>query len=166
MSNKEKALAEFEALRSQHIDAVRLFTAEAVQRLSWSREKVQEEQTKRLRKIIAHAQQSSPFYADRLGHIEASTFEVSDLVNIPPLTKQEVMGNWDRLVTDSHLRLEEVAAHLERLHLGSEPNPYYLGKYYAAATGGLRGRGVCFFGTGRPSSFSQSCLSNGKPSGT
>jgi phenylacetate-coenzyme A ligase PaaK-like adenylate-forming protein len=119
---------------------VRAYTAEAVERLSWTREQVQEEQTRRLRKIISHAQQSSPFYADRLGHIEASTFEVSDLPKIPPLTKNEVMKNWDRLVTDSRLRKDDVTAHLERLHSGSHPNVYYLGNYYAAATGGTSGQ--------------------------
>ena len=111
--------------------------------LSWSRDQVRDQQTRCLRKVIAHAQQFSPFYADRLGHIEASTCEVSDLVHILPLTKQEVMENWNQIVTDRRLDLEEVTAHLEQLHSGSHSNPYILDKYYAAATGGTSGkRGV------------------------
>ena len=143
MSTQDESLAEFEALRTKHISELRAFTGKAVERLQWSRERVQEEQTRRLRKIIAHAQQSSPYYADRLGHIEASTLEVGDLVKIPPLTKQDVMDNWDRLVTDPQLRLEDVTTHIDRLHSGEEQNAYYLGSYYAAATGGTSGqRGV------------------------
>jgi phenylacetate-coenzyme A ligase PaaK-like adenylate-forming protein len=140
MLNENTSDSDFEELRSQHLEEVRAYTAEAVKRLSWTREQVQEEQTRRLRTVMAHAQQSSPFYADRLGHVEASTFEVRDLVKIPPLTKNEVMENWDRLVTDPRLRLDDVTAHLERLHSGSDPNAYYLGNYYAAATGGTSGQ--------------------------
>ena len=140
MANENTFDSEFEKLRRQHLEEVRAYTAEAVERLSWTREQVQEEQRRRLRKVIAHAQQSSPFYADRLGHIEASTIEVKDLVKIPPLTKNEVMDNWDRLVTDPRLRKDDVTSHLERLHAGSQPNAYYLGNYYAAATGGTSGQ--------------------------
>ena len=135
--------SEFQQMRKRHLEEIRAYTPQAVERLNWSRAQVQEEQTRRLRNVIAHAQQSSPFFADRLGHIEASTFDVGDLVNIPPLTKHEVMENWDRIVTDRHLHLEEVIAHLDGLHSGSHSNPYYLGQYYAAATGGTSGqRGV------------------------
>ena len=140
MQVEDQCDVDFETLRSQHLKEVRAYTAEAVDRLSWTREQVLEEQTRRLRKIIGHAQQSSLFYADRLGHIEASTFEVSDLVNIPPLTKNEVMENWDRLVTDSRLRKNDVTVHLERLHSGHNSNAYYLGEFCAAATGGTSGQ--------------------------
>ena len=140
MTNENTSDPEFEKLRRQHLEEVRAYTAEAVARLSWTREQVQEEQRRGLRNVIAHAQQSSPFYADRLGHIEASTMEVKDLVKIPPLTKSEVMDNWDRLVTDPRLRKDDVTSHLERLHAGSQPNAYYLGNYYAAATGGTSGQ--------------------------
>jgi len=143
MLNETTFDSDFEKLRSRHLEAVRAYTTEAVERLQWNREKVLEEQKRRLRIAVAHAQQSSPFYADRLGHLEASTLEVSELGKIPPLTKDEVMANWDGLVTDRRLHLDEVTAHLGRVHSGSEQNAYYLGTYYAAATGGTSGkRGV------------------------
>jgi phenylacetate-CoA ligase len=146
--------SDFQKLRNRHLEEIRACTPEAVERLSWSRDQVQEEQRRRLRKVIAHAQESSPFYADRLCHVEASTFEVSDLVSIPPPTKHEVMENWDRIVTDRRLHLEEVTAHLEQLHSGSHSNPYYLDKYYAAATGGTSGSEGYFCGTGSHLLFS------------
>lgn len=141
--NKKVPRSDFQKLRSRHIEDIRAYTPEAVEHLSWSRDQVRDEQTRCLRKVIAHAQQCSPFYADRLGHVEASTFEVRDLVSIPPLTKQEVMENWSRIVTDRRLHLENVTAHLQQLHSGSHTNPYIFDKYYAAATGGTSGkRGV------------------------
>ena len=135
--------AKFDELRTRHLVDVRNFTSEAAQRLEWSREQVRDEQTRRLRKVVAHAQQASPLHADRLGHLEASKLELSDLAKIPPMTKATVMDNWDRLVTDDRLHLDEVMTHLDRLHAGDEHNAYYLNQYYAAATGGTSGkRGV------------------------
>ncbi len=133
-------MPDFNTLRRKHLADVRAFTTPAVARLAWSREQVLEEQTRRLRKIVAHAQQVSPFYADRLGDLEAATLQLSDLSKIPPLTKDDVMTNWDRVVTDSRLRLADVNAHLKRVLSGEEPNAYYLDEYYAAATGGSSGK--------------------------
>ncbi len=133
-------MADFDTLRKKHLADVRAFTTEAIDRLSWSRERVLEEQTNRLRKIVAAAQQKSPFHASRLGHLEATTLELSDLLKIPPLTKADVMANWDELVTDRRLKLADMNAHLKRQLSGEEKNPYYLDQYYAAATGGSSGR--------------------------
>lgn len=134
---------DFETLRRRHVEDVRRFTPEAVAHLAWSRDQVLENQTRRLREVVARAQQASPYYADRLGHLDAAKLDVSDLVSIPPTTKADVMANWDRLVTDPRLHLEEVTDHLDRLHAGEHQDFYYLGEYYAAATGGTSGqRGV------------------------
>jgi phenylacetate-coenzyme A ligase PaaK-like adenylate-forming protein len=132
-------MADFESLRKKHLADVSAFSAEAVRRLSWSRERVAEEQTQRLRTIVAAAQEGSAFHADRLGHLEATKLELSDLPKIPPMTKNDVMTNWDRVVTDGRLRLADVNAHLKRVLSGEEKNPYYLDEYYAAATGGSSG---------------------------
>ncbi|MEM7146794.1 MAG: hypothetical protein AAF591_16800 [Verrucomicrobiota bacterium] len=133
----------FEEVRAKHLAAVREFTPEAVERLGWSRDRVIEEQTLGLRRVVMEAQEGSRFFGEQLGGLEASTLELSDLVKIPPLTKTLVMENWDDLVTDPALKLEDVVSHLERLHRGEGENPYLLEKYYAAATGGTSGkRGV------------------------
>ncbi|WP_339909061.1 hypothetical protein [Symmachiella dynata] len=133
-------MANFAALREKHLADVRGFTAEAIERLSWTRDRVLEEQTLRLRSIVAAAQQKSPFHARRLGHLEASTLEVGDLAKIPPMTKAEVMADWDDVVTDQRLKQDDVNAHLKRLLSGEETNAYYLDEYYAAATGGSSGK--------------------------
>jgi phenylacetate-coenzyme A ligase PaaK-like adenylate-forming protein len=134
---------DFDALRRRHIADVRRFTPEAVAHLDWTREQVLENQTHRLREVVAQAQQHSPYLAQRLGHLDASTLQLSDLPSIPPLTKAEVMAHWDQLVTDRRLHLEDVTNHLDQLHSGEHQDFYYLGEYFAAATGGTSGqRGV------------------------
>ncbi len=136
-------MTSLESLRRRHIDEVRQFTPEAVSHLDWSRDQVLENQTRRLRQVVAHAQQASPFHTERLGQVEASRLELSDLPSLPFMTKADVMDNWDRLVTDPELHLEGVIKHLQGLFRGEHQNYYYLDKYYAAATGGTSGkRGV------------------------
>ncbi|MEM9256529.1 MAG: hypothetical protein AAGA91_13865 [Pseudomonadota bacterium] len=136
-------MSEFARIRERHVAETRQFTPEAIARLSWSRDQVQEAQTLGLRKVVAHAQENSPYYAWAIGSLEASTLDLSDLTKIPPLTKELVMGHWDDLVTDRELRLEHIVDHLEKLHRGETDNAYYRGDIYAAATGGTSGkRGV------------------------
>ncbi len=133
-------MADYAELRDLHLKAIRAFAPEAVSRLAWSRERVREEQVQRLRKVVAHAQQFSPYYREKLEGVDAATLTLEDLPSLPVLTKADVMENWDRLVTDPRLRLADVTAHLARLKAGAETNPYYLEKYYASATGGSSGK--------------------------
>lgn len=116
------------------------YTATAVARLAWSRDQVLEEQRRALRKMVRLAQEGSPFYAKRIGHLESSTMELSDLEKIPPLTKADVMENWDDLVTDRRLKLADMNIHLSQLLEGKTDNAYYLNEYYASATGGTTGK--------------------------
>ena len=130
----------FSSLRARHIEDVRAFTPEAIARLSWSRERVREEQVRRLRRMLAHAQRHSRFHAARLAHIDAETFQLEDLEALPSMTKDDVMNAWDEVVTDPELHLQDVAAHLDTLLSGEKTNAYLRGKYYAAATGGSSGK--------------------------
>jgi phenylacetate-CoA ligase len=138
-----RAVDDFSTIRARHIHSVRAFTPEAVTRLSWSRERVRDEQVRRLRRVLAHAQRHSPFHAVRLAHVDAEAFQPEDLVALPVMTKNDVMDAWDQVVTDRGLHLQDVTAHLDALLSGEKTNVYLQGKYYAAATGGSSGkRGV------------------------
>jgi phenylacetate-CoA ligase len=131
---------DFSTLRARHIQAVRAFTPEAIARLSWSRERIREEQVRGLRRIVAHAQRHSPFHAARLGQIDAEALQLEDLAALPSMTKDDVMEAWDEVVTDPELHLQDVATHLDALHSGEKTNAYLRDKYYAAATGGSSGK--------------------------
>ena len=119
---------DFGILRARHIEDVRAFTPEAIARLSWSRERVREEQGRRLRRVLAHAQANPP------------AFQLGDLEALPSMTKDDVMDAWDEVVTDSELHLQDVVSHLDGLLSGEKTNAYLRGKYYAAATGGSSGK--------------------------
>ena len=131
---------DFSRLRARHFEDVRAFTPEAIARLSWSRERVRDEQVRRLRRMLAHAQRHSQFHAARLAHIDAEAFQLEDLEALPSMTKDDVMNAWDEVVTDPELHLQDVVAHLDALLSGEKTNAYLLGKYYAAATGGSSGK--------------------------
>jgi phenylacetate-CoA ligase len=131
---------DFSRLRARHIEDVRAFTTEAIARLSWSRERVRDEQVRRLRRMLAHAQRHSRFHAARLAHIDAETCQLEDLEALPSMTKDDVMNAWDEVVTDPELHLKDVAAHLDALLSGDKTNAYLRCKYYAAATGGSSGK--------------------------
>ncbi|MEM6584024.1 MAG: hypothetical protein AAF699_22310 [Pseudomonadota bacterium] len=136
-------MEDFAAIRARHIADTRRLTPEAVARLDWSGDQIQESQTQGLRKIVAYAQQHSPYYAGLIGSLEASALDLNDLTKIPPLTKELVMTHWDEIVTDRSVKLEQVLEHLDSLNRGDTDNPYFHGDLYAAATGGTSGkRGV------------------------
>src|SRR5438552_15725894 len=59
-------------------------------------------QQQRARSLVAWAKERSPFYAERLKHIDLYHFDLHDL---PTLTKTEMMQNFVRVVTDQRLRL-------------------------------------------------------------
>ncbi|WOO42210.1 hypothetical protein [Rubellicoccus peritrichatus] len=129
----------FEKLRAKNIQKFREVLPSAIEQLDWSRDQIQAEQTRRLRLTLANAKANSPFYAERLSAIDPATFELADLPRIPPITKAEVMENWDRIVTDPALTLEKANEHLAAVRDGKETNAYFLDKYYLCATGGSSG---------------------------
>lgn len=136
-------MADYHPIRRAQIESLRAYIPEAIERLSWSRDRVLEEQTRQLRAYVGAAQQGSRFMAGRLGHLEASKLDLADLPKIPPIRKADIMSNWDDFVTDDRLHLDEVNAHLRRVLSGEQENPYYLDEYYVSATGGSSGtRGV------------------------
>jgi phenylacetate-coenzyme A ligase PaaK-like adenylate-forming protein len=82
--------------------------------LEWSAEKLAAERLAGLRSLVTYAKERSPFYARRLAHIDPSTLTEADLTSIAPLTKGELMANWDEIVTAPELTLERCECHLSR----------------------------------------------------
>lgn len=90
-------------------------------------------QTERLRKLIAVASQQSPFYAERLRGVDPERFTLADL---PTVTKTELMGSFDQVVTDRTLRRGDVEEFLsDPARLGQ----WYRGKYAVCRTSGTQG---------------------------
>src|SRR3954452_16661086 len=111
-----------------------------LQRLSWDADRLADHQRRRLRALLAHAIERSPFHARRLRGLDADRFEVADLEQVPVMTKAEMMASFDQVVTDRRLGRRVVEEHLARSAV--EPS-LLLDAYVCLVSGGCSGlRGV------------------------
>jgi phenylacetate-coenzyme A ligase PaaK-like adenylate-forming protein len=110
---------------------------ELLARDGWSRDRLLEHQQQELRQLIRYAVDRSPYYREALG---PDAFDAdSRLDELPTLPKRVLMEQWDRVVTDRRLCLEEVEAHLA----GDTAGDLILGDYHGFVTSGTSGlRGV------------------------
>jgi phenylacetate-coenzyme A ligase PaaK-like adenylate-forming protein len=98
----------------------------------WSREELLEFQRERLRALIAHVVSYSSYYREVLGADAADR----PLAELPTLPKATLMAEFDRIVTDPRLRLDDLRTHLA----GPDPSQSFLGAYRVATTSGTTGR--------------------------
>ena len=128
-----------------------------LERLHWPADRLATHQRDRLRALLRHAIEHSPFHARRLGPIvEPDHFELSDLATLPTMTKSEMMAAFDEVVTDRRLRLERVDRHLAET--SSEPT-LLLEEYVCLASGGSSGlRGVFVQRLGEFADFAASIM--------
>jgi phenylacetate-CoA ligase len=130
-------------LRQLHVDEERRVMPEHLQRLYWSAERLATERRHRLRKLVRVAKAQSPWHRDRLEGIAPEHLEEGDLSQLPTMTKDDVMSNFDEIVTDRRLSLEQVESHLAGLD--AEPS-YLLDEYQGVVSGGSSGvRGVFLY---------------------
>lgn len=83
------------------------------------------------------AQAASPWHRKRLGHVDADSLDEATLAELPVMTKDDLMANFDEIVTDDRLRLDVVEDHLARL---GDDDAYLFDRYHAAASSGSSGR--------------------------
>jgi len=132
-------MANYEELRQKHVADIYSQAPEYADRLSWSADRLQKEREDRLRTLINVAKERSPWYQQRLAAINPRDFTEADLKSIPPMTKDDLMENWDDIVTDGRLNLDLVNSHLGTL----STDQYLFDHYHAVASGGSTGlRGV------------------------
>jgi phenylacetate-coenzyme A ligase PaaK-like adenylate-forming protein len=136
-------MAEYEDLRQRHLADLTVLLGEHVQRLRWPADRLRQERRDRLRDLLRVAMASSPWHRERLGGVDPDRFEEADLAGLPPMTKDDLMANWDRVVTDRRLTLDLVEDHLA----GLESDAYLFDEVHAVASGGSTGRrGIFAFG--------------------
>jgi phenylacetate-CoA ligase len=123
--------------RASERDRLRARASELLARDGWSRDRLLDHQQDELRKLIRYAVGRSAYYREALG-AEAAEGDVR-LDELPTLPKRLLMEQFNRVVTDPRLRLEDVETHL----VGSTPAALLLGDYHVFATSGTSGlRGV------------------------
>jgi phenylacetate-CoA ligase len=136
-------MADYEDLRQRHLGDLARLLPEHVQRLRWPAERLRQERRDRLRDLLRLAVGSSPWHRDRLAGIDPDGFEEADLAGLPTMTKDDLLANWDGVVTDRRLTRDLVEGHLA----GLESDAYLLDEFHAVASGGSSGqRGVFVFG--------------------
>lgn len=123
-------------------DAMRAYGkwCEMKTREGWSRPQLAEYQAGRLALLVKHACDKSPFYRDLYQGLDLSgPIRLQDL---PIVTKKSIMENFDRLVTDTKIKLASVHSHLDRI----KKDRLYAGKYRVLTTAGTSGfRGVFLY---------------------
>jgi phenylacetate-CoA ligase len=107
--------------------------ARMIARDSWSRERLLAHQEERLRELVEHAVAQSPYYRQQIGCAGRGAI---DLQQIPVLTKDTLMAEFDRIVTDRRLRLIDLEEHLASEHAAK---PLF-GEYRVVGSGGTTGR--------------------------
>jgi phenylacetate-coenzyme A ligase PaaK-like adenylate-forming protein len=110
---------------------------EHLERLAWPASRLVAHQRELLRELLGHAAAESPFHRDRLAGIDPHTFELDDLVQLPVMTKAEMMERFDEVCTDRRLTRDAVDAHVRRL---GEDVELFEGGYVVFASGGSSGR--------------------------
>jgi phenylacetate-CoA ligase len=128
------------AIRDRQFHAMMEDAADAIERMSWNRDRIRDHQQRRLRSLLAYAIACSPFHARRLVGVDPATFELEDLASLPTMTKSEMMRHFDDVVTDRRITRAAVDA---RLASTTSELSYLHDEYVVMASGGSSGeRGV------------------------
>jgi phenylacetate-CoA ligase len=115
----------------------------AFRRLRWPADRLAAERQSRLRELLRWSVEHSAFYRERLRGVDIERFTEADLPLLPTLTKEDVMGSFDQLVTDPALTLEVVTDHVDN----SKTHAYLLDRYRVLVTSGTTGaRGFFVYG--------------------
>ncbi len=107
--------------------------------LSWDRKRIIAHQTDRIRWLLSEAQRA-PAWRERLRGVDAASFDVGDLSQLPTLTKREMMDNWSELITLPDVTKQEAYAFLETL----SEDRYFHDTYHLVASGGSSGEPALF----------------------
>lgn len=133
----------YETKRQRHIEYLLSRVGEHFERVSWSAERLRAERTARLRELVGFAVERSPWHRDRLGGLNTAKLDEDALRDLPVMTKDDLMGNFDDIVTDPDVRLADVNSHIA----GLTGDAYFRDQLHAVASGGSSGRrGVFVWG--------------------
>lgn len=133
----------YEATRQRHVEHLLPQIGEHFERVSWSAERLRAERTARLRKLVGLAVERSSWHRGRLEEVDLTTLDEDGLRALPVMTKDDLMGNLDEIVTDPDVRLSDANAHIARL----DGDAYFRDELHAVASGGSSGvRGVVVWG--------------------
>ena len=121
------------ANRGTDLPALLALGTELIARDRWPRERILAHQQQGLRALLAHAAAASPYYREVLGP-DAGRDEIP-LDELPVLSKETLVDQFDRIVTEPDVKLAALEAHLR----GPDPEGLYAGRFRAFSTSGTSG---------------------------
>lgn len=133
----------YEVTRQRHIEHLLPQIGEHFERVAWSAERLRKERTARLRELVGLALERSPWHRARLAGIDAGMLDEDSLGELPVMTKDDLMSNFNAIVTDHGVRLVDANVHIAEL----DGDAYFRDGLHAVASGGSSGRrGVFVWG--------------------
>jgi len=122
----------YETLRQRHIVDMRARAPQVLERLSWPAERLKAERNRRLRDLVHFAKAHSRWHRARLTHVDPDRVTEDSIADIPPMTKDDLMTNFDAISTDAQVTLDVAEAHLA----GLRSDAYLCDRYHVIASGG------------------------------
>lgn len=127
-----------------------------IERLAWDAERLRDHQSRALAHLLRTAISKSPFHRRRLNGIDPASITSDRLVDLPVMTKAEMMDDLDEVFTDRRLSRSLIEQHLAEL--GTEPE-LLLDEYLALTSGGSSGtRGVFVLSQSDAIDFAVCCI--------
>ncbi|MGH9024114.1 MAG: phenylacetate--CoA ligase family protein [Acidimicrobiia bacterium] len=136
----------YEDLRRKHRADARAMLPSMLDRVDWPAERTAAHRLAALTQLLAVAERGSPWHRNRLAGLQPAGLQLAGpgreleeadiLALLPVMTKDDLMDNFDEIVTDPRLGLDVVEAHLETL----TTDAYLFDRYHACASGGSSGR--------------------------
>ena len=125
-------------LRDSHVAELAQQLPGYVARIEWPVARLRQERTFALRALLATAVERSPWHRGRLGGHDIASLSEGDIVDLPVMTKTDLMDNFDAIVTDPRLSRQLCEDHLDQ-----NPGDHLLDEFQVVASGGSSGlRGV------------------------
>jgi phenylacetate-coenzyme A ligase PaaK-like adenylate-forming protein len=128
-------MSDYESQRQRHLAYAMALAPRLAERLDWPADRLADHRAQRLRETVRDAIDGSPWHRERLMGVDPARLDETALRELPPMTKADLMENFDRIVTDDRLSLELVDDHLRTVTTGS----YLLDGYTAITSGGSTG---------------------------
>jgi phenylacetate-coenzyme A ligase PaaK-like adenylate-forming protein len=129
-------MATYEELRQRHVADAAGMLPGLMERLDWSADRLAAHRQAELRRLVRVAKDLSPWHRKRLADVDPDRVDESTLAELPVMTKDDLMANFDEIVTDDRLHLDVVEDHLDSL----TGDAYLFDRYHAIASGGSTGR--------------------------
>ena len=121
---------------------------------NWHRLNLEKFQQDQLELLVRHAATHSPFYRNLYEDQNIDISQEISLKKLPVVNKQQIMENFDEVVTDRRLKLLALQNHVKQL----KQDQYYLGQYRVLPTSGSTGEQGIFVYDRRAWSFTQASV--------